>query len=75
MSRDEREEAAAMVAESRREVEERMAELRGAIGRETGVVPRARYALLALVAGAVGVTLANRRRRKKKGPKVSRPGA
>lgn len=64
MSHDEREEAAAAVAESRREVEDRITELRTAIGREAGVVPRARYTLLALVAAAVGVTLAARRRKK-----------
>lgn len=66
MSRpDEREEAAAAVLESRREVEDRITELRRSISRETGVVPKAKYTLLALVAGAVGVTLAARRRRKK----------
>jgi hypothetical protein len=54
------------VEESRREVEERLAEIRTSIGREVGVVPKAKYALLALVAGAAGVALAARRRRKKK---------
>lgn len=59
------------VAESRREVEARLAELRAAIGRETGVVPRARYALLALVAAAAGFALTARRRRKKRiGPRL-----
>ena len=66
MSHDEREEAAAAVAESRREVEDRVAEVRTAIGRETGVVPKARYTLVALVATAVGVTLAAKRRKKKR---------
>lgn len=66
MSRDERDEAAAAVTESRREVEDRVAELRTAIGRETGVLPRAKYTLVALVAGAVGVALAARRRKKKR---------
>lgn len=56
------------VAESRKEVEARVAELRAAIGRETGVVPRARYTLLALVAGAAGLALAaGRRKRKRRG--------
>jgi hypothetical protein len=54
------------VEESRREVEERLAEVKASIGREVGMVPKAKYALLALVAVAAGVTLAARRRRKKK---------
>ncbi|HSL85231.1 MAG TPA: hypothetical protein VLF66_20855 [Thermoanaerobaculia bacterium] len=54
------------VVERRREVEERLAEVRAAIGRETGVAPAARYSLLALVAGAVGLALARRRRRSKR---------
>lgn len=66
MSRDDRDDAAAAVTESRREVEDRVAELRTAIGRETGVLPRAKYTLVALVAGAVGVALAARRRKKKR---------
>lgn len=66
MSRDARDDAAAAVTESRREVEDRVAELRTAIGRETGVLPRAKYTLVALVAGAVGVALAARRRKKKR---------
>ncbi len=63
MSRDD-ERIAAEVAESRREVEDRLAELRESIVRETGVLPKARYALLALVAGATGFALAARRRRR-----------
>jgi hypothetical protein len=65
-TRDERDEAAAAVVESRRDVEDRITDLRRSISRETGVVPKARYTLLALVAGAVGLTLAARRRLKKK---------
>lgn len=65
-ARDERDEAAAAVAEGRRDVEDRITELRRSISCETGVVPKAKYTLLALVAGAVGLTLAARRRRKKK---------
>jgi hypothetical protein len=65
-TRDERDEAAAAVVESRRDVEDRITDLRRSISRETGVVPKAKYTLLALVAGAVGLTLAARRRRKKK---------
>lgn len=66
MSRDSREDAAEAVAESRRDVEDRITELRTAIGRETGVVPKARYTLLGLAAAAVGVTLAAKRRKKKR---------
>lgn len=73
MSREERE-PDDTVAESRREVETRLAELRASIGREVGVAPKARYTLLALVAGAVGVALAvKRKRRKKRG--ATRPAA
>lgn len=54
------------VEESRREVEERLAEIRTSIGREVGVVPKAKYALLALVAAAAGVALAAKRKRRKK---------
>lgn len=66
MSREGREDAAAAVAESRRDVEDRIAELRVAIGRETGVVPKAKYTLAGLAAAAVGVTLAAKRRKKKR---------
>lgn len=54
------------VQEHRREVETRVAELRAAIGRETGTTPMARYAVLALVAGAVGLALAARRHKRKR---------
>jgi len=54
------------VEEWRREVETRVAELKAAIGRETGMAPRARYAVLALVAGAAGLALAARRRKRKR---------
>ena len=51
---------------NRREVEERLAEIKASIGRELGVVPKAKYTLLAVVAGAAGLALASRRRRKKR---------
>lgn len=68
MSREEREkrETQRAVVEQRREVEERLAELKASIGRELGVIPSARYTLLALVAGAVGLSLAFKRRKKLK---------
>ncbi len=68
MSREEREkrETQRAVVEQRREVEERLAELKASIGRELGVIPSARYTLLALVAGSVGLSLAFKRRKKRK---------
>lgn len=65
MSRPERD-ADDAVAESRREVETRLAEVKASIGRELGVAPKARYTVLAVVAGAVGLALAVKKRRKKK---------
>lgn len=55
------------VEERRLDVEERLAELRASIGRELGVVPKAGYAVLGLVAAASGFALAARRRRRRKG--------
>ncbi len=65
MSRD-REELEDQVEESRREVERRLAAVRASIARETGVLPKARYILLALIAGSTGFALAARRRSKRK---------
>lgn len=66
--RDEvREGALEAVEERRLDVEERLAELRASIGRELGVVPKAGYAVLGLVAAASGFALAARRRRRRKG--------
>lgn len=64
--KDEDRDVSLPVEEGRREVEARLAELKAAIGRETGVLPTARYVVLALVAGAAGLALAARRRRKKR---------
>lgn len=69
MSRKDREEPTEeqrAVEEQRREVEEHLAELKASIGRELGVAPSARYTVLALVAGAVGLSLALKRRKSKK---------
>lgn len=63
------------VEDSRREVEARLAEIRASIGRELGVVPKARYTLLALVAGAAGLALAAGRRKKKKRRSPTPPAA
>jgi hypothetical protein len=51
--------------ETRREAEQRLAEVRTAIRTEAGFLPNKKYVLLALTAGALGFTLALRRRRKK----------
>lgn len=68
MSRKDREERAAQraVEEQRREVEDHLTELKASIGRELGVIPSAKYTVLALVAGAVGLSVAFKRRRKRK---------
>lgn len=50
------------VAEARRRVEDRLAALRAALASETGRAPRGRGWLVAVVAGAVGMALAMRRR-------------
>jgi hypothetical protein len=50
------------VAEARRRVEDRLAALRAALASETGRAPRGRGWLVAMVAGAVGMALAMRRR-------------
>lgn len=65
MSRDERDPDES-VEMHRREVEESLAAVRASIGRELGVVPKARYTLVALIAGAVGLALAVKRRKKKR---------
>lgn len=64
--KDEDRDTAGAVQESRREVEARLAELKAAIGRETGIVPKARYAVVVLVAAAAGFAVAARRRKKKR---------
>lgn len=62
----ERDEDRRAVEEQRREVEERLTELKASIGRELGVTPKAKYTLLAVVAGATGLALARKRRKTKK---------
>lgn len=62
MSKRAEEEALARVAERRRQVEERLAAVRGALAGETGRAPVRPGLLIAMVAGAVGLALALRRR-------------
>jgi LPXTG-motif cell wall-anchored protein len=64
--RTEEHESSGSVEEWRREVETRVAELKAAIGRETGMAPMAKYTVLALVAGAAGLALAARRRKRRR---------
>lgn len=75
-SDDERHGALQKVEERRIDVEERLAELRASIGWELGVVPKAGYAVLGLVAAASGFALAARRRARRKGaPRPTKPDA
>lgn len=60
------------IHESRREVEMRLLDLKESIGRELGFLPKAKYALLSLVAASAGMALASRRRKKTRGKKLGR---
>lgn len=60
------EESLARIAERRRQVEERLAAVRGALAGETGRAPGRPGLLIALVAGAVGLAVATRRREAKR---------
>lgn len=51
--------------QTRREAEERLAEVRTAVQTEVGVLPKKRYVLLTLAAGAAGFALALRRGKKR----------
>ena len=53
------------LAETRREAEERLAEVRTAVRTEVGVLPKKKYVLLTLAAGAAGFALALRRGKKR----------
>lgn len=66
MSEDRLVELDAEVVERRREVEERLERLRTALASEVGFAPRRRGWLLAILAGAAGLTLALRGRRKRR---------
>ncbi len=66
MSEDRLVELDAEVVERRREVEARLERLRTALASEVGFAPRRRGWLLAILAGAAGLTLALRRTRKRR---------
>lgn len=53
------------LVETRREAEERLAEVRTAVKTEVGVLPKKKYVLLTLAAGAAGFALALRRGKKR----------
>ena len=53
------------LAETRRQAEERLAEVRTAVKTEVGVLPKKKYVLLNLAAGAAGFALALRRGKKR----------
>ena len=61
-----RREAERRLTESRREAEMRLTEVRTAVQTEVGIVPRKKYWLMALAAGAAGFAVAVRRGRTKK---------
>jgi hypothetical protein len=61
-----RREAERRLEEARREAEMRLTEVRTAVQTEVGIVPRKKYWLMALAAGAAGFAVAIRRGRKKK---------
>ncbi|HSK79367.1 MAG TPA: hypothetical protein VLQ45_23140 [Thermoanaerobaculia bacterium] len=50
---------------TRRQAEERLAEVRTAVRTEVGILPKKRYVLLTLAAGAAGFALALRRGKKR----------
>jgi uncharacterized membrane protein YsdA (DUF1294 family) len=56
--------------EARREAEMRLTEVRSAVETEVGIVPRKKYWLMALAAGAAGFAVAVRRGRKKRKKKL-----
>lgn len=55
--------------ETRREAERRLTEVREAVSTEVGFVPKRKYLLLALAAGAAGFALAVRRKGGRRPPK------
>jgi hypothetical protein len=53
------------LVETRRQAEERLAEVRTAVQTEVGILPKKKYVLLTLAAGAAGFALALRRGKKR----------
>jgi hypothetical protein len=58
--------------ESRREAEMRLTQVRTAVETEVGIVPKRKYWLLALAAGAAGFAVAVRRRGRRPRKKLKR---
>lgn len=63
---DELSEAERRLEEARRDLELRLGELRTSVESELGFVPRHKYLLVGLLAGAGGLAVALRRTRRKK---------
>jgi hypothetical protein len=61
-----RQEVERRLEESRREAELRLAEVRTAVKTEVGIVPKKKYWMMALAAGATGFAVAIRRRGKRR---------
>jgi hypothetical protein len=61
-----RQEVERRLEESRREAELRLAEVRTAVQTEMGIVPKRKYWVMALAAGAAGFAVAMRRRGKRR---------
>jgi len=70
MSRDREDRGRAEVAARRREVEDRLGALRAAMADEAGFAPRRKGVLTALLAAAVGLAVALKRRAKRAEEKV-----
>jgi hypothetical protein len=60
-----RQEVERRLEESRREAEMRLSEVRTAVQTEVGLVPKRKYWMMALAAGAAGFAVALRRRGKR----------
>jgi hypothetical protein len=64
-----RREAERRLEESRREAELRLSEVRTAVKTEVGALPKKKYLLMTLAAGAAGFAVALRRGRRRAGKK------
>jgi hypothetical protein len=65
-----RREAERRLEESRREAELRLSEVRTAVRTEVGVLPKKKWVLMALAAGAAGFAVALRKKKRRKQGKL-----
>jgi hypothetical protein len=65
-----RREAERRLEESRREAELRLAEVRTAVKTEVGVLPKKKWVMMALAAGAAGFAVAVRKKRTRRQKKL-----